>query len=121
LQKLVNPNRRRGDFDDSPAPPPSRSFSRPPAPAFEAEDDYDYEDEYTPDPPAAAQPRRIVRQELPSLDDEDEEFEAFARGGPNQGMSIGDALKTVGEDADGGGGDQSERSKMWGIDMTRFD
>jgi hypothetical protein len=118
LQKLVNPNRRRDDVDDT-----QGGFSRPPtpAPAFEPEDDYEFEDEYAPEPPAAPQPRRIVRQELPPLDDEDEEFEAFARGGPNQGMSIGDALKTVGEDGDGGGADQSERSKMWGINMTRFD
>jgi hypothetical protein len=62
--------------------------------------------------------RKVVRQALPEVD-EDDEFEAFGRNGPNKNMSIKDAL----QGSDKGGlskGDQENKSKMWGVDMSRF-
>ena len=69
--------------------------------------------------------KRVVRQELPAVNNEyddnseDDEFEAFSRNGPNKGMSIGDAMssKTL-KPADKA--EQKERSKMWGIDISKY-
>ena len=73
----------------------------------------------------ATEQKRVVRQELPTADiecddnNEDDEFEAFSRNGPNKGMSIGDAMssKTL-KPADKA--EQKERSKMWGIDISKY-
>jgi hypothetical protein len=76
----------------------------------------------TPSPPPQppkkeATKRQVIRQELP-LGDEDDDFDTFARNGPNKNMSIGDAMKKAGAEIQQG--DQEERSKKWGIDMTRI-
>ena len=60
--------------------------------------------------------KRVVRQELP-LGDEDD-FDTFARDGPNQEMSIADAMNAAG--VDGPSKDQEQRSRMWGVDMSRI-
>lgn len=65
----------------------------------------------------AAEPKRIVRQQLP-LGDEEDDFDSFDRDGPNRKMSIADAMESSGESS--GGGNQAQRSKMWGVDMTRI-
>jgi hypothetical protein len=71
--------------------------------------------------PSPPQPRKVVRQALPDVD-EDEEFEAFSRNGPNKHMSIRDALRNGTGESDGNNsrGDQENKSKMWGVDMSRF-
>lgn len=69
---------------------------------------------------SAAKPterKRIVRQQLPLGDDEDD-FDTFDRNGPNGSMSIGDAMSASG--ASSSSGDQEQRSKMWGVDMSRI-
>ena len=68
--------------------------------------------------PKAAEPKRIVRQQLP-LGDEDDEFDTFGRNGPNRKMSIADAMSAAGASA-GASGDPEQRSKMWGVDMSRI-
>ena len=71
--------------------------------------------------PPPPQERRVVRQALPLEDDEDDEddFDTFARSGPNKNMSIKDAMQSQGEDMEDDG-NQDQRSKMWGVDMSRF-
>jgi hypothetical protein len=61
--------------------------------------------------------KRIVRQQLP-LGDEGDDFDTFDRNGPNRSMSIGDAMSASGESSSSG--DQEQRSKMWGVDMSRI-
>lgn len=58
-----------------------------------------------------------IRQRLPV---EDDDFDSFARNGPNKNMSVSDAMKKQGG---GGSGkeDQAQRSKKWGIDISKFD
>lgn len=60
--------------------------------------------------------RRVVRQKLPLGDADD--FDTFSRNGPNKYMSIADALRETGES--GPSGSQEQRSKMWGVDMSRI-
>lgn len=70
-------------------------------------------------PPPAPTKRRVVRQPLPLGDDEDDDdFDAFGRNGAKKHLSIGDALKAAG--ASGPSGNQEQRSKMWGVDMSRI-
>jgi hypothetical protein len=69
-------------------------------------------------PPPAPEKRRVVRQQLPLGDDEDDDFDAFASNGAKKHLSIADALKAAGES--GPSGNQEERSKMWGVDMSRI-
>lgn len=71
-----------------------------------------------PAPPSPPEPKRIVRQKLPLGDDEDDDFDTFDRNGPNRRMSIADAMSSAGESTSGG--DQEQRSKMWGVDMSRI-
>jgi hypothetical protein len=71
-----------------------------------------------PVPPPAPAKRRVVRQQLPLGDDEDDDFDAFARDGAKKHLSIADALKAAGES--GPSGNQEQRSKMWGVDMSRI-
>jgi hypothetical protein len=73
----------------------------------------------SPPPQQQQQQRKVVRQALPEVD-EDDEFEAFARNGPNKHMSIGDALRNGGGENNGNRDDQESKSKMWGVDMSRF-
>lgn len=70
-----------------------------------------------PAPKTAREPRRIVRQQVP-LGDKEDGFDSFDRDGPNRKMSIADAMKASGKSS--GGGDQDQRSKMWGVDMSRI-
>lgn len=68
-------------------------------------------------PKAPPEPKRIVRQELP-LGDEESDFDTFDRNSPSRKMSIADAMSAAGESTSGG--DQEQRSKKWGVDMTRI-
>ena len=68
-------------------------------------------------PKAAPERKRVVRQQLP-LGDQEDDFDTFDRNGPNRKMSIADAMNASGESSSGG--DQEQRSKMWGVDMTRI-
>jgi hypothetical protein len=70
-----------------------------------------------PSPKAAPERKRIVRQQLPLVDEEDD-FDTFDRNGPNRKMSIADAMEASGEASSGR--DQEQRSKKWGVDMTRI-
>jgi len=68
------------------------------------------------DPPPVA--KGSIRMKLPLGDDEFDEDEDGVDVRANQGMSIADAMKKSSS-----GGDersQEERSKKWGIDMSRF-
>ncbi|KAI2500457.1 hypothetical protein MHU86_14002 [Fragilaria crotonensis] len=76
-------------------------------------------DEQTRNEPQPEPQRKIVRQPLPAVD-EDEEFEAFSRNGPNKNMSIKDALQNSNEGGGRSKDDQENKSKMWGVDMSRF-
>ena len=132
LQRLVNQNSEANDvmvtpqntiYQDSRNPPP------PPAASSSAEKSvggngfmgriFGGQDEPMQKIPPQEQQRKVVRQALP-LVDEDDEFEAFSRNGPNKNMSIKDALRK----SDDGGilskDDQESKSKMWGVDMSRF-
>lgn len=55
-----------------------------------------------------------IRMQLPLGEDEEEGLDARE----NPGMSIKDALKKT--DPEMASGDQGERSKKWGVDMSRF-
>jgi len=68
-------------------------------------------------PKAPPEPKRIVRQQLPLVDEDD--FDTFDRNGPNRKMSIADAMTSAGESS-GADADQEQRSKMWGVDMSRI-
>ena len=80
-----------------------------------------------------AEGKRVVRQQLPLFDDDDDndyDGDDYRRNGPNTGMSIGAVMKNIGqeksEDDSGGsnGGGQTDAEKkamMWGIDMSRYD
>jgi hypothetical protein len=68
-------------------------------------------------PKAAPERKRVVRQQLP-LGDQQDGFDTFDRNGPNRKMSIADAMKASGGSSSGG--DQEQRSKMWGVDMSRI-
>lgn len=82
--------------------------------------------------PKASGGRRVVRQQLPLLDDDDDvdyDGDDYLRNGPNVGMSIGDVMKNIGQkksEDDGGsssGGGQTDAEKkamMWGIDMSKY-
>jgi hypothetical protein len=52
--------------------------------------------------------------QLPLDDAEEEGVDVRA----SNGMSIADAMKSANKSSEGG--DQSKRSKQWGIDMSRF-
>jgi len=87
----------------SPIPPPAAATPAPskPAPAKRAS-------------PPPAQPKRSgpIRMELPLVEEDDDEDAALT-----EGMTIGEIMKRQqGADA----GDQSKRSKQWGVDMSRF-
>ena len=69
-----------------------------------------------PSPDKGSRKRRVVRQKLPLGDDDD--FDTYARNGPNKYMSIADAMREAG--ASGSSGSQEQRSKMWGVDMDRI-
>jgi hypothetical protein len=69
--------------------------------------------------PPVPKKRPVVRQKLPLGDNEDDDdFDAFARNGAKTHLSIADALKAAGES--GPSGNQEQRSKMWGVDMSRI-
>jgi hypothetical protein len=130
LQRLVNQNSATNDL---PSPPRSSGYPDslvPPPPVDEPADAkpsgngfmgriFGGSDEHARNEPEPEPQRKVVRQPLPAVD-EDEEFEAFSRNGPNKNMSIRDALQNSN---DGGGrskDDQENKSKMWGVDMSRF-
>jgi len=101
IRDMLSKSNNNNDDDNTPAPaPPVRQQA-----------------------PFEPQKRRVVRQQVFMDDaDEDEEFEAFSRNGPNKGMSIADAMKSSNSD-DGDSderGAQEQRAKMWGIDMSKF-
>jgi len=63
--------------------------------------------------------KRIVRQQIPVESDDDDDFDAFSRNGSKNNLSIADAQKLNSNnqaDID----EQSNRSKQWGIDMSKY-
>ena len=131
LQRLVNQNSATNDAPSSPrstgyvdnvSPPPSEVTASVAKTAggngfmgriFGGNEDQARND------PEPEQQRKVVRQPLPEVD-EDEEFEAFSRNGPNKNMSIKDALRNSDDGGDHSKDDQENKSKMWGVDMSRF-
>jgi hypothetical protein len=71
-------------------------------------------------PPPSQGQRKVVRQALPMTGDDDDEFDAFNPGGSGKQMSIKDAMRGMNTQRPSSKMDQEERSKMWGIDMSRF-
>ena len=70
-----------------------------------------------PPPPATgAAPKAPIRMSLP-IDDELDEDEDGVDARSNPKMSIAEAMKRT---EAGASGDQEERSKKWGVDMSRF-
>jgi hypothetical protein len=65
-------------------------------------------------PPIPEKRRGPIRMQLPLDDAEEEGVDVRA----SNGMSIADAMKSANKSSEGG--DQSKRSKQWGIDMSRF-
>lgn len=130
LQRLVNqnsvtnnipPSPRTNGYIDSLSPPPPDVVSASPKAAggngfmgriFGGNDDQ-ARNQLEPEQ------RKVVRQPLPEVD-EDEEFEAFSRNGPNKNMSIKDALQNSDDGVDRSKDVQENKSKMWGVDMSRF-
>ena len=69
-------------------------------------------------PPPTPKRTGPIRMQLPLDDDDDyDEDEEGVNSKANPGMSIAEALKRTTE---GGSVDQEERSKKWGIDMSKF-